>query len=50
MKTDTEEQIELERVKVDRERLESNSFAKDPSEIYVKDREGYYRVSRYRQI
>ena len=31
-------------------KLGSSDFAKDPSEIYVKDREGYFKVSRYRQI
>ena len=28
----------------------SYDYAKDPSEIYVKDREGYYKVSRFRQV
>lgn len=42
--------MKLERSRQQHRKLGNNSFAKDPSEIYAKDREGYYKVSRYRQI
>jgi hypothetical protein len=50
LQQDINEQIKLERSRRHHRKLGNSSFAKDPSEIYAKDREGYYRVSRYRQI
>ena len=50
LRKDIDGQVEVERSRVQHRKLGNSSFAKDPSEIYAKDREGYYRVSRYRQI
>lgn len=50
LKQDINGQIQLERSRRQHRKLHNNNFAKDPSEIYAKDREGYYKVSRYRQI
>ena len=47
---DLREQKKLARLRERKRKLGSYDFAKDPSEIHVKDREGYYKVSRYRQI
>ena len=39
------------RLAINRDKKASSyDYAKDPSEIYVKDREGYYKVSRFRQV
>lgn len=50
LKQDIREQMRMERSRRQRQKLNNDSFAKDPSQIYVKDHEGYYKVSRYRQI
>lgn len=41
------------KIKNYRERFEANKasdYSRDPSEIYVKDKDGKYRVSKFRQI
>lgn len=50
LKQDISEQMKMERSRRHQRKLNNDSFAKDPSQIYVKDHEGYYKVSRYRQI
>lgn len=40
----------MERFRRRKRKVGSYDYVKDPSEIYVKDREGYFKVSRYRQI
>jgi hypothetical protein len=47
---DISNQFKIEKQRKNKRKVNSSDFVKDPSEIYVKDREGYFRVSRYRQI
>lgn len=48
LKADLKQQRRLARSRG--KKVGSYDYAKDPSEIYVKDREGYYKVSRFRQV
>ncbi len=50
LKDDINAQFKIENARKKQRKINSEDFVKDPSEIYVKDREGYYKVSRYRQI
>lgn len=50
IKEDIKKQQKMERFRRRKRKVGSYDYVKDPSEIYVKDREGYFKVSRYRQI
>lgn len=43
-------QIQLERVRVSEKESRASDYAKDPANIEVRDKEGYFKVSKFRQI
>lgn len=43
-------QLEMEKIRVAEREARASDFAKDPSNIEVRDKEGYFKVSKFRQI
>lgn len=43
-------QVQLERVRVSEKESRASDYAKDPYNIEVRDKEGYFKVSKFRQI
>ena len=43
-------QIELEKVRLAEKESRASDYAKDPSNIEVRDKEGFFKVSKFRQI
>jgi hypothetical protein len=50
VKNDINTQIEIEKARVLKRESKSEDFAKDPTNIEVKTRENFYKVSKFRQI
>lgn len=40
----------MEKVRVQEKESRASDYAKDPSNIEVRDKEGYFKVSKFRQI
>lgn len=43
-------QVELEKVRLAEKESRTSDYAKDPSNIEVRDKEGFFKVSKFRQI
>lgn len=43
-------QLEMEKSRISQREAKASDFAKDPSNIEVRDKEGYFKVSKFRQI
>jgi hypothetical protein len=42
--------LEIEKSRILQKEARASDFAKDPSNIEVRDKEGFFKVSKFRQI